>query len=323
MPPGLQHAVYTSESSVAEGCHFFTSRTLLDTLVALSHSFICHEFITNTTHPETRVLLRRLQHFAHRGLVRGVSLKPSEVHHLPNLEAPIGGQVDSKAVFDFLSLCTLSLFAEALDPRTYVGPGQALSSSPNAAERKIVEELCQSILKPQERREICLARGCARECLEWFRDHFEARSVTGDTIVDLPAVFIKHFAQAILRYKFVADKNDIAADGHAWFSVFQAQIEASLYMFMDVWIAWRELTADGKWLSDGLDYCVRGSDQKGSWLRETLVPNHHHFRIFRKAGASKQSRSIDEMEAFGRRDRDEKYLIAKQEQHTITLDAHL
>lgn len=180
---------YTPEPCVAEGCHFLTTGTLLETLVSLIHTFICNDFITNTTHPETRALLRRIQHFLYRGLVLQTSTKQSEHAHPLDFEEK-DGFVDSKTVFDFLAVCTLSFFAEALDPRSYIAPGQVVTLPPNAAEQQVLDQLDQSMLKPHERREIWIARGCARECMQWFSHKFNVQEDNQEGFVDLPLLFI-------------------------------------------------------------------------------------------------------------------------------------
>jgi hypothetical protein len=60
MRPGTPHYVLTLEDSVTLGRHFYSSSTVRATTWSLVHSGILDESITNTRHPETEQLLRRM-----------------------------------------------------------------------------------------------------------------------------------------------------------------------------------------------------------------------------------------------------------------------
>lgn len=72
MRPNAIHAVYTVKHAICHGGHFYSTSCLVDTLVSLIHGFICHYYINNTSHPETRILLRRHLYFFHHAFVQGL-----------------------------------------------------------------------------------------------------------------------------------------------------------------------------------------------------------------------------------------------------------
>lgn len=69
MKPGTPHFVFTPEHSICYGGHFFMTRTMRQTLQGLIHTFVLHQFLTNISHPPTRLLFRRMVLFYHHGLI--------------------------------------------------------------------------------------------------------------------------------------------------------------------------------------------------------------------------------------------------------------
>lgn len=72
MRPNTLHAVYTPEHAICHGGHFYAISTIQDTLFGLVHSFIAGNFVTNTDHKSSRLLLRRIAHFYYGALVLGI-----------------------------------------------------------------------------------------------------------------------------------------------------------------------------------------------------------------------------------------------------------
>lgn len=66
--PGQPHFVFGYAHSICLGGHYYLTDHMQKTLQALIHSFVLHEFLTNTSHP-TRALLRRMVLFYHMGLI--------------------------------------------------------------------------------------------------------------------------------------------------------------------------------------------------------------------------------------------------------------
>ena len=64
------HAAFTLTATICHGGHFYCTSTSQDTLRGTVHSFMDHSKITNTNHPPTSALLRRMSTFYFAGLVQ-------------------------------------------------------------------------------------------------------------------------------------------------------------------------------------------------------------------------------------------------------------
>ncbi len=76
MPPGMLHAVFTLDSSVCSGGHYYTWETMEHTLHALIRSTIISDRVVNTDEYATssRQLLVRMMGYLHEEMiVRGQS----------------------------------------------------------------------------------------------------------------------------------------------------------------------------------------------------------------------------------------------------------
>jgi hypothetical protein len=71
MKPNTPHAVFTPEHSIALGGHFYSFSNLQDSVVGIYHCFAVDNIITNTEHPDTRVLLFRMMEYVYKFYVRG------------------------------------------------------------------------------------------------------------------------------------------------------------------------------------------------------------------------------------------------------------
>jgi hypothetical protein len=71
MKPNTPHAVFTTESAIAIGGHFYSFRNLQNTISGIIHCFAADNLITNTEHPETRVLLFRMMQYVYKFFVDG------------------------------------------------------------------------------------------------------------------------------------------------------------------------------------------------------------------------------------------------------------
>ena len=69
MPPNTPHFVLGMENSICYGGHFFATLSMQQTLFGIIHSFILDKFVTNTVHPTSRQLLRRILIFYLHGLM--------------------------------------------------------------------------------------------------------------------------------------------------------------------------------------------------------------------------------------------------------------
>jgi len=69
MHPNTPHAVYTVWHSLCHGRHFYSMSTIQDTLFGIVHAFVVDSYITNTSHENTRTMIRRMVIFIHRALI--------------------------------------------------------------------------------------------------------------------------------------------------------------------------------------------------------------------------------------------------------------
>jgi hypothetical protein len=63
MRPGIPHFVYGLEDTVIHGGHFYSTSLMQQTEASLIHTFVLSNFISNTFHPPSRQLLRRIVTF--------------------------------------------------------------------------------------------------------------------------------------------------------------------------------------------------------------------------------------------------------------------
>ncbi|KDR65552.1 hypothetical protein GALMADRAFT_148591 [Galerina marginata CBS 339.88] len=114
MGPDCPHWVYTPFHTICSGGHYIASATIQDTVIGLIHAFMLDNFISNTNHPPTRILLCRLASFYFEGLVKQRYNKHEIAHaHLLDLE-------NFSSVIDLMSFCNLIIFINVLDFKTYM-----------------------------------------------------------------------------------------------------------------------------------------------------------------------------------------------------------
>lgn len=66
MKPNTPHAVFTTEHSIAVGGRFLSFSTLQETLFGIIRGLCIDNFVTNTEHPRTRVLLFRMLQYLYK-----------------------------------------------------------------------------------------------------------------------------------------------------------------------------------------------------------------------------------------------------------------
>lgn len=79
MMPCQPHFVFGYAHTICLGGHYYLTSHMQKTLQGLIHSFILHNFLTNTSHP-TGVLLRRMVLFFHMGLIENEIPASGTVH---------------------------------------------------------------------------------------------------------------------------------------------------------------------------------------------------------------------------------------------------
>ena len=145
-------------------------------------------------------------------------MKTPEYAHFPNLNPGEGGLVSVDNALDFVSVCVMSVFAEALDPRSYLAPGQNPLSLPNTAQQKVINNLHATSIKVAEHQDIWLACGCAIECIWWFNQQFIITSISTNEWYNLCSTTLHWTALKLLHYLEIPHLKNIAADGYATYS---------------------------------------------------------------------------------------------------------
>ncbi|KAF8233088.1 hypothetical protein L208DRAFT_1268787, partial [Tricholoma matsutake] len=118
MRPGTIHAVFTPESAICFGNHFYAISTITDTFFSLIHSFVGSSIITNTQHTkDSRMLLRWILVFIHAATVGAGFVATADepfppLEHIPALHTPDG-------TVGFFNLINSAELADVLHPQSY------------------------------------------------------------------------------------------------------------------------------------------------------------------------------------------------------------
>lgn len=167
MRPNSPHTVYSTAHSVVHGGHFIATSTLGDTLCGLVHCLMGEKVVTNTSHPDTVLLLLRFVHYFHSEFVMGNPDFDNLPGHLPDLTTWGGFQ-------DFLNLCSIAVFFNVLNPGTY-----QLPSSADEVDEYRYEDYDLNTISTPDRRRFAFARGLTCQLIEWLDAHFVVGSSSG------------------------------------------------------------------------------------------------------------------------------------------------
>ncbi|KAF8873911.1 hypothetical protein CPB84DRAFT_1853838 [Gymnopilus junonius] len=229
MRPNTLHVVFTPEPTICEGGHFYSTPTMQDTAISLIHSFICNIRITNTGHPPTRMLLRRMAQFFYEGLVDGtVEEDGLEFQHLPKLDTFSG-------VLNLLSLCNLVILGNALDHRTYSAPGQKPHEKASMTQKMLMDQYDLNDIDVGERLEMIFARGLCVHILMWFEANYEIAHIDGDKRVrNCVSYYLGKQAASIVSYKGLAcpqGHDPLIGAPHCTLDMLEAQVENALLVW--------------------------------------------------------------------------------------------
>ncbi|KAJ3493289.1 hypothetical protein NLJ89_g11055 [Agrocybe chaxingu] len=200
MRPNVAHAVFTPEHSICHGGHFYSTMTIQDTAASLIHSFTVGNYITNTSHHPSRLLLRKMMEFYYRGVVlEDVDVTERYAEHLPDPNSVEG-------FVDLLTVCNLNILGNVLDFRTYSTPNESSDRPATEAQRLLLLTSDVNNIPPEERAHMRYARGMALEVLRWARSQFETRFNLA--VVDLPSIYLEHQCRGIVQYKRMVEKGN-------------------------------------------------------------------------------------------------------------------
>ncbi|KAF8183454.1 hypothetical protein BJ912DRAFT_928211 [Pholiota molesta] len=222
MCPGTMHAAYTSENAICHGGHFYATATMKDTLCGLIQSFVASNYMTNTYHSGSHLLLRRIITFYFEGLEQNKWDMDDPVReHLPKL-MPLDAASDDPDVNsmehaeNLFSACCLAIFSNVLDPKTYCHPQVDVGCKPNEQQQEEMERYDRNTMSVEERNACATVRGLAYKLLDWFSFHYrfvplasEAPSENGSDTRQIFESMLAQQAYAIYLAKQKADEEGL------------------------------------------------------------------------------------------------------------------
>lgn len=168
--PGTNHAVLTLENSVFLGGSFYSISTMPETLVALIHTLANDRFITNSSHPELRLLIRKIVQYLHETVVHGAKMDEDDINYVDpnNLN-----MTTAKSLFACISFGILS---NILDARTYSFDNSQTEINDLPPQEKCLMEVYDYNSMPEsERVGSIYTRGTSYEMAQWFAHQYELK----------------------------------------------------------------------------------------------------------------------------------------------------
>ena len=116
MKPNSPHAVYTTNSAICYGGHFYCSATIRNSIFGIYHTFCAATLLTNTEHTvDSCLLLRRMLVYTHYLFARRAfdATRPTmPTPHVPDVSTFDGAM-------DMFMLCIIMEFGSLLNPWAY------------------------------------------------------------------------------------------------------------------------------------------------------------------------------------------------------------
>ncbi|KDR70309.1 hypothetical protein GALMADRAFT_76417 [Galerina marginata CBS 339.88] len=214
MMPDTTHLVYTATHTICGGGHHFASCTMQHTMLGMMHTFILDDFISNTNHPPTRMLLSRMATFYYHGLVLNKYNEDEDSYaHLPDLQS-------FSSALDLIAFCNLIIFINVLNFKTYQYPSSPSNIDIDDLESLSHERLASikafdfNAISPVDRQRYQHARGLAYALIDWLFKAVDIIEIaTGEILEDpyssLWVPYISQQASALLNYKRLAEKKKL------------------------------------------------------------------------------------------------------------------
>lgn len=212
MPPNTPHAVLSPTNSIFQGGHFYALTTMRDTHAGLVHMLTQERYITNTSHPPLRMMIRKVVAYVHANVF------PAKYDRLDRSQCFDPTQLDNQTMIYLFSVISLGFLSNVLDPRTYrIRQDDTL---PTDEEKAIHEQYDFNAMPPSDRRGCIWTRGMAVELVDWFCAHYDLkphnRQQNMDTITLLrdaiaQEAFAVYFASTVVES--VPDREDMCAYG--------------------------------------------------------------------------------------------------------------
>ncbi|KAF8177881.1 hypothetical protein BJ912DRAFT_1063437 [Pholiota molesta] len=191
--------------------------------VMWTHTIIvASNYMTNTYHSGSRLLLRRIITFYFEGLEQNKWDMDDPVwEHLPKL-MPLDAASDDPDVNsmehaeNLFSACCLAIFSNVLDPKMYCHPQVDVGCKPNEQQQEEMERYDRNAMSVEERNACATVRGLAYKLLDWFSFHYrfvplasEAPSENGSDTRQIFESMLAQQAYAIYLAKQKADEEGL------------------------------------------------------------------------------------------------------------------
>jgi hypothetical protein len=286
MMPNQPHFVFGYADSICLGGHYYLTNHMQRTLQGLIHSFILHNFLTNTSHP-TRVLLRRIILFFHMGLMEKEILASGKPYifclsfvlwysyphyadpaasHLPNVDSIDG-------LMNLLSACVLVILGNVLDFRTYRAPTQEENQKANKNQQILIDHDFNNI-PVNERFAICYSRGVALRLINWVRRFSVITGPGGENVQDLASSYFIQISQTLIKYKKGANISGLELQANCNLDMLTSQIDNVVKIdphFSSLWLERHSLPSNSLTLAKQEEYSVEWkSEIQPEWPKEGM-----------------------------------------------------
>jgi len=218
MKPNTPHAVFTPEHSIALGGHFYLFRNLQHTIFGIYHCFVVDNIITNTEHPEARVLLFRMMEYLYKFYVRGADPKSKCFAFFYKCFADVGLENNAqhlpdvthfRSLVDIFALCNFCVLANVLDFNTYQFP-LSRGGKPSPHDIRLRTQYDYNALTPVQRRYFTYIRGLALNFIFWMDCNYTlVKPNSQRSIVEIWVVYLTQQAYSLLNYKRRAEEQSV------------------------------------------------------------------------------------------------------------------
>lgn len=167
MPPNTPHAVLSPTNSIFQGSHFYSLTTMRDTLAGLVHMLVQEKYITNTSHPPLRMMIRKVVAYVHAVVF------PHPDAKVDSIQCFDPKTLTSHTMTYLFVVISLGFLCNILDPRTYrIRPDDV---TPTQEEKDIHDKFDYNAMPASERRGCIWTRGMSMDLAQWFYAHYDLK----------------------------------------------------------------------------------------------------------------------------------------------------
>ncbi|PPQ76482.1 hypothetical protein CVT24_013199, partial [Panaeolus cyanescens] len=206
MRPNTPHLVYGPEHTICKGFHFHTTGTMPETATGTMHTFVLHEYITNTQHTVSHIIILRMLTVYYIALFE--DRKVDDEFHIPDIST-------WKGLLSLLSVCNLAVMGNVLDFRTYLGQNQTPEEVIGDIQQQLMERFDCNNIPYTERIWFSYGRGMALVMLEAINECCVLQeSGRNDIVASLPMRHLARQMVALKAYKLKAESANLPGAAH-------------------------------------------------------------------------------------------------------------